>query len=413
MKLPNRETFCVAPWFQIRNENNGRKQVCCNILSEHPDSVNMEPIDFLNTQYNQKLKGQLHRGVRAKACARCWQSEDNGVTSLRQKLNGVLTNNSQDISNTWLHSYFNRKNNFLSEDILMADIKIGNTCNYSCVMCVPDDSSMIYNGWRNRPNAPFIQEKLKHDPGYLDRIKANGYKNMKYRQYVNEILGNKKLKFLKILGGEPLLDKYLIEQLASLPDQQKSNISLYFVTNGSRDLLECRDTLGSFRSILFTISIEGTGKIQEYARYGSNWKDVSANIINFQKKYPNDIFIHHTMQTATILGFRNLAEWISRNGLALSVGLVDNPKHMGLSSLPTPVREQVKKEIDSIDLNIKQQNIGDEQTVSLRDIIRMCDDTPFDREEHKKFIEYIKWYEEGKGIPKLSSIFPALFVDTM
>lgn len=412
MKLPNNETFCVAPWFQIRNENNGRKQVCCNILSEDPSSVDAEPLEFLNSPTNRDLKQKLHEGIKVKACRRCWHSEENGVTSLRQKLNGVLTNNSGDVPNSWLGSYFKHKDDFVSEHIFMADIKIGNTCNYACVMCVPDDSSMIYNDWRKKPNAPFIQEKLKEDPGYLDRVKSNGYKNKSYRQYVKKILSDKGLRFLKILGGEPLLDQYLLEELKSLPEQQKRIMTLYIVTNGSKDLLETRNYLGSFKSIMFTISIEGTGEVQEYARYGSQWPLVSTNILNFQKHYPNDISIHHTMQTATILGFRHLVEWISKNDLSLSVGLIDDPKHMGLWSLPTHVREQIKKQIKSVDLHVKQNNIGDEQTVSLADIVDMIDATPFEQDEYKKFLDYIKWYEEGKKVTKLVTLFPSLFVDT-
>ena len=118
------------------------------------------------------------------------------------------------------------------------------------------------------------------------------------------------------------------------------------------------------------------------------------------------------MQTATILGFRHLVEWISKNDLSLSVGLIDDPKHMGLWSLPTHVREQIKKQIKSVDLHVKQNNIGDEQTVSLADIVDMIDATPFQQDEYKKFLDYIKWYEEGKKVTKLVTLFPSLFVDT-
>lgn len=412
MKLPNKETFCVAPWFQIRNENNGRKQVCCNILSEYPESVDTAPLDFLNSKDNQKLKKQLHDGVRAEPCVRCWHSEDNGVTSLRQKLNGVLTKNTQNIENTWLQTYFNQKTDYISDDILMSDIKIGNTCNHACVMCVPDDSSMIYNEWRNKPNAFFIKEKLQKDPGYLDRIKNNGYKNQQYRKYVEQILDNHNLKFLKLIGGEPLLDQYLLNKLSKLPDTQKRKLSLYIVTNGSKDLALTRKELGNFRSIMFTVSIEGIGELQEYARYGSRWSEVSRNILNFKKHYPSDINIHHTMQTTTILGFGHLAEWITQNDLSLSIGLVDDPDYMTFASLPDHAREQVRVNISKLDLEIKQNNIGDEKTVSLRNLVNMMDTTPFNTDLYEKFKKYIEWYEQGKNVKSLKDTFPLLFVDS-
>ena len=56
MKLPDNNTFCVAPWFQIRNENDGSKRVCCGITSKYPKSVEQEPLEFLNSADNIELK---------------------------------------------------------------------------------------------------------------------------------------------------------------------------------------------------------------------------------------------------------------------------------------------------------------------------------------------------------------------
>ena len=46
MKLPDANTFCVAPWFQIRNENDGSKRVCCAIKSKDPESIEKNPLEF-------------------------------------------------------------------------------------------------------------------------------------------------------------------------------------------------------------------------------------------------------------------------------------------------------------------------------------------------------------------------------
>ena len=42
----------------------------------------------------------------------------------------------------------------------------------------------------------------------------------------------------------------------------------------------------------------------------------------------------------------------------------------------------------------------------------MIDATPFQQDEYRKFLDYIKWYEEGKKVTKLITLFPSLFVDT-
>lgn len=411
MDLPNNNTFCVAPWFQIRNQNNGSKKVCCVIDSKTSSSATQSPLQFLNSSDNLELKKNLHNGVKVSACAGCWQDEENGRMSLRQKLNGVITKNATSIEKTWLDSYFRHKNNFDSDELLMADIKIGNTCNYSCVMCVPEDSSMIYNEWKRKPDAFFIRDKLLKDPKYLDKIKHTGYANRDYRQYVESILSNKRLKYLKLLGGEPLLDKHLLTLLRALPEKQKNNLSLYIVTNGSKDLLATKEYLGNFKSIMFTVSLEGIAQVQDYARHGSNWDTVSKNIIKLKNTFPSDVIIHTTLQTTTILGLKELAEWTKQNDLALSLGVCQQPEYLSFSSLPDSVRATVKKSLEQADLNIIQTSIGDEASWPISKIIDIMERTKFSVESYDKFLKYIEWYEDGKNTAKLRDIFPELFID--
>jgi len=411
MEQPDKKTFCIAPWFQIRNENDGSKRVCCEIKSRSPENSGQEPLGLLNSPENIALKKKLHVGTKADECRRCWQVEEDGRVSLRQKLNGVLTNNATSIDKTWLESYFKYKDDFTSEEVLMADIKIGNTCNYACVMCVPEDSSMIYNEWKKKPNAFFIKETMSNDAGYLDRSRNSGYRNQDYRQYVKGILSNKHLKYLKILGGEPLLDHRLLTELRDLPTHQKKKLSLYIVTNGSKDMLATKEYLGDFKSIMFTISLEGISKVQDYARYGSKWETVSKHILDLKKEFPSDVIIHTVLQTPTILGFKDLAEWTAQHDLALSMGLCEQPSYLSFSSLPDIVREQVKKALSDTKTTIKQTSIGDEQSWPTEKIINTLESTKFEPSQYEKFLEYVKWYEEGKKIPTLKEIFPSLFID--
>lgn len=411
MDLPDHKTFCVAPWFQIRNNTDGSKSVCCKLKSNYPGSADQEPLEFLNSDSIINLKKQLHNGERPTECMNCWKVEDNGRISMRQKLNGALTNNSSSIENTWLTSYFKHKNNFESEDLLMADIKIGNTCNYACVMCIPDDSSMIYNEWRKKPNAFFIKKKLQDDPKYLDRIKQNGYKNQYYKNYVTKVLSNKRLKYLKLLGGEPLLDQILLAQLKALPEEKKKEISLYIVTNASKDLVEASTYLGNFKSIMYTVSLEGIGQVQEYARYGSKWSTVSANILKFKKKFPADISIHTTLQTTSILGLKDLVEWTREHKLSMDLGLCVQPDYLSFSSLPNNVREDVIASLSNAQITMNQPTLGDEELWPVEKILDTMQSTVFKRELYEQFVSYIKWYENGKDIPSLKSIFPSLFID--
>ena len=57
MEQPNTKTFCVAPWFQIRNENDLHKKVCCSIDKSTKSELGV--FEHLNSEANLKLKKDL------------------------------------------------------------------------------------------------------------------------------------------------------------------------------------------------------------------------------------------------------------------------------------------------------------------------------------------------------------------
>ena len=207
------------------------------------------------------------------------------------------------------------------------------------------------------------------------------------------------------------MDHRLLTALRSLPQHRKNKLSLYIVTNGSKDILATKEYLGDFKSIMFAISLEGISTVQDYARYGSKWETVSKHILDFKKKFPSDLMIHTVLQTPTILGFKDLAEWTKQHDLGLSMGLCQQPSYLSFSSLPNNVRDQVKKSLSDTKITISQTSVGDEQSWPIKRIIDTLERTKFDTSQYEKFLEYVNWYEKGKKIPNLKGIFPSLFID--
>lgn len=412
MKLPNEKTFCVAPWFQVMNENDMRKRVCCAIESNDSKTIDYSPINFLNSESTKELKKQLHAGNKPNCCKTCWDKEKNNIKSLRQELIEVLTNSSKSIKNTWLESYFKNKkdNDWESNKVLLADITVGNSCNHACVMCTPEASSQIYKEWMENKDAFFIKEKLKQNPSYLEKVKSYTFKNNFYDKYYKEIISsNNNLKFLKIAGGEPFIHKNLLENLKNLPASVKKNLTIFLITNGSVDLLDTVKYIGEFKDIHLSISLEGIGIVQEYSRYGSKWNQLENNILKF-RDYNQNIRIHHTLQTATILGLQDLLHWISKNDLFFSLGICKNPSYLSLKSLPNTIKNQILSNLDSVDIKLKQDFSSNIENISFKDVFYELKNTEFDINEYKKFIKYIEWYEANKkNLLKLKSIFPSLY----
>lgn len=407
----NKKTFCVAPWFQIRNSNNMSKKVCCQIkpFAEDENSKNLTPLEYLNSDHIINLKKQLTQGKKPDACSTCWQDESNNLLSLRQTLNGVTTAGKFNQSK-WIDAYFKRKKDYNSDMILMADVKMGNTCNYSCVMCNPEDSSLIYNDWIKRKDSEFVKEYLKINPNYFETVKFNGYKNKRYRDYINNVLkNNEKLKYLKILGGEPFLDNELISTLKNMNKKVKENLKLHFVTNGSVDVVSVLKHIGKFEYIKIVVSVEGVGAVHEYARAGSNWNFVEKNILKTMKENICDISIHHSLQTATILGFESLLKWCQKHSVKINCGIVKNPKHLSISALPTELKEEIVRKINPYHSNFSNEIDVENETLPYKNLIMKIKDIEYDPVLNDRFFKYIEWYQTNKKIPKLQSIFPQLY----
>lgn len=409
MEQPNTKTFCVAPWFQIRNENDLHKKVCCSIDKSTKSELGV--FEHLNSEANLKLKKDLHNGIQNKNCEKCWKAEQNNVRSLRQTLNASLLNNQNTIEGSWLTSYFKRKENWLSDRLLMADVHIGNTCNHACIMCIPADSSLIYNHWQKSQDNEFVKEVLDKDPKHLERIKMNGFKNKKYEEYFTHVIeNNPNLRVLKIIGGEPLLDKNLLRKLQELDDEHKQRLSIWIVTNGSVNLNDTVQKLGNFKGIFFAVSVEGVGQVHEYARYGSNWQQLESNILSFKQSNTRAVTIHHTIQASTLLGLEDLSHWCNSNNIPISLGFVKHPDYLSVSAIPNHVREAVIEKAKANKILVKENTLSDEPTLSAENMLHTLTSTEFDPHLYQRFLRFVDWYEENKAdIPKLKDIFPQLY----
>lgn len=408
---PNLKTFCPAAWFQVRNENDGDKFPCCKIIMDN--DTPQDPMEMLNCDEMIDIKKKLHTGIRPHQCRECWVEEDNGFKSQRQNMTQIITGG-RTFENSWLSSYFKNKQDYNSEFITSADICIGNTCNFQCVMCHPGDSSMIYNDWIKRQDSEFVKEKLEEDKDYFKKLKDQGYKNPYYKQYIDSVFNTtNNLLWLRLLGGEPLLDKKLLEKIKDLPNSKKNKLKLSFITNGSVDLKKTLEYIDSdqFDLVQFSISLEGIGPVQEYARYGSNWSQIEENIL-CAKKYADNVQLNlgYVIQTVTILRLQELLNWASQHEMFFCVSPCFRPEYLSLKSLPNELRLNVIENLKKFKDVIKQNPNSDEGlgTLNGEQFIKFLENPEFDfnQASFEKFLRYIKWYEEPKQIPTLTEIIP-------
>jgi molybdenum cofactor biosynthesis enzyme MoaA len=409
----NQDTFCSAPWFRLRINWDGQYRPCCEFKIEKSDFDGQKNYSLHNTtvkqwmisDYSQYLRKHLTQGDKLPECSVCWEKEQHGMVSLRQTVNDTVTNNrGHDLDNTWVKLFVKKYPD--SYRILSADVKLSNVCNFSCVMCDPHNSSKIYDQWHNDINNKFVQKHLAIDPMYFDTIKQN-YQTQRGHQHLIDLL-LEPITHLKLLGGEPLLDKMLFQILTEQPLSKKSQVHLHFITNGSISLVDTVNRLKDYKSVSFSVSLEGIGAIQDYARSGSNWNFIEQNIINAHLQGIS-VSIAHTIQAATVLKLPDLLNWCHTNKIAINLNMLDNPDYLAVSVLPQHIQSEIINNLEKVS-HIKllsPNNNEDNNILSVDSIMSIIKTQSKNSEKYLEFLEYIKWYERDLAT-KLVDICPLL-----
>ena len=407
----NNSTFCAAPWFQIRTNNNGNFRACCEMdqsKTEFTGTVDFKypkasAEQWLNSDYIQYVRQELSDGNQIKECNKCWQKENNGAVSLRQISNNTVTKNcGHKIDQTWVKAYFKHKTDYKSDLLLSADIKLTNICNFACSMCSPSDSSKIYAHWHQTTDSKWVEYNLSKDPAYLNQVRTtfvekNNYQLLKF--VIDQHTPN-----IKVLGGEPLLDTEMMTMLSSIPDQQKQKTALAIVTNGSVSLLETSKQLGKFSHIHFSVSLDGIGDVQDWIRKGSNWESVSKNLDQFCNQMPAScsVNIHCTVQAMTLLHVDQLILWTAQRNIPFIFNLLTTPECMSVAAIPDKIRNECYARLAKLSSTIRLENAFD-QTLSTGSLISMIKDIPVDTSNHFLLINFLEWYDRNQT---WKTIFP-------
>lgn len=393
------KTFCSAPWFQVRIDWDGQYRPCGGInekLSKfkgrtHYSLKDATVNEWMTSDYLQYVKQNLSCGTQLAECNSCWKKEQNNIVSLRQIANNTVSNNQGDnLENSWVKLFIDRAESYQDHLIISADVKLSNVCNFSCAMCSPNSSSKIYDRWKSDLDNKFVQLETTGQPKYFDEIVLNFHTQKGYK-HLQDIL-DYPIKNLKVLGGEPLLDKELFRVLQQQPLDKKRQITLHLVTNGSQNLVRAVDKLQGYKSINFSVSLEGVGKIQDYIRSGGDWFQIEQNILE-AKQHEISVSIHHTLQALSVLDLPDLLSWCRNNQLPIFFGLLENPTYLSVAVLPESIQKIVIDNFSKIEDNIIINLINNANSISG---------------QYQTFLEYIEWYERD-FTTKLRDIQPLFY----
>lgn len=313
-KIP--KTFCPAKWEELHvNFNYNYVYSCCKAT----------PIKFVNS-INEVLEPQrqnLLNGVQDPSCEYCWSKENQGGVSRRL---GYFKN-TIDIT-----PYKNGQVGFRE-----IEINLGNECNFQCTYCNPKFSSK----WESDVNA-------KPYPTFTDRFfYAVDEKNKdSLDTTINWLSEINNIHTLSILGGEPLLNKNFFKVANTI----KSDI-LAFSTNlscGKSKIDEVLKLADRYQGISLNISVDSTGELAEFTRYGMNWSDMESNLFYIISNGPENIKFNliSLMTSSTVRDLKKMTELVERlysinNNLTWQMFDCMNPRIHSMSTLPDRLKPEI------------------------------------------------------------------------
>jgi len=357
--LNNSETFCMHPFTGLATREDGAVKICCRSLPIgwiQKDSLE----NIWNSHQMLDVRKKVLCGERPEVCKPCFDLEDQGVESLRQR----------HIKNTIPESRINLYPNVLAnlhDDYTMPfefptiEIKINNLCNLKCRMCNPLDST----NWKDWDAVvPFYKKENNYLVSTIEGlVKTPG-------QYIGEFddTDNWWNSFEKLLphfkrvefaGGEPLMDPQHYKILDMLKPYGK-NIEIKYATNGTTLGISQGRTIHDywphFRSVAVNVSIDGIHDVYNYIRGNGDFNQVEENIKEI-KKIPNvsRVVGAFTAQAGNILQAAECIDYfINKMDIVFYSHRVSYPNCLSAQVLPQELTEiainrlcDVAKRVDS------------------------------------------------------------------
>lgn len=316
--MPDHDLSCVLARHGLGINNQGYLTPCCQWKAPRsglPD-CRWQDTDRYLKEVRPKIVQDLESGIRHAGCAHCWHEEDLGYKSMRLDWNPRIA------AQIDLDAIKDSPNH-----VLDIELALGNFCNLKCMMCGPYASSQWETAYRRDPDKLITWQLLPEvknwveDPGFMDWLRPN----LKTCLRVN------------FTGGEPLIipqTEMVLDEIIALG--RAPDINLQFSSNFTKVTDRMLHKLSTFRQVNISASLEGTGAMNDYVRFPSEWSVVKKNILTVKQSWSEKIHIgiNHTMQHASAYSFPSLAEFCYENDLDLHLTSVYGHPQLSMTGVP-------------------------------------------------------------------------------
>ena len=243
-------------------------------------------------EYFTSIRKQMLEGKKPYQCGKCWGMESDLLTAEAngdQLVRGSLPRLNIDTK------VETRDTTPGPSKIRYLETGISSLCNMACIMCGPQASSTIFS----------IHNPKKKIPKGFHESNDN----------INDDLSE--LRYLKFVGGEPMLEHKHDDLLEKVIEQNENpkNLAIEYHTNASHfpseRVIESWKRIGK---IIIIFSLDGVGEKATLQRPGKyNWQMIEDNV-NRYRELSNEInieFSSNTVMTALNIGqITDIADWL-------------------------------------------------------------------------------------------------------
>lgn len=304
--------------------------------------------EAFNSPAMRRTRLQMLAGKRPRACHSCFGQEDLGVESHRNYMNREFADN-VDVDELVAAT---GADGGLDAFPFYLDLRFGNTCNLSCIMCSFPISSRLGAGrtpaWTSAQIDPY-----RDDDELWETLRANC----------------DRIRYLYIAGGEPFLQRGHLRLLDLLVEAAVApNIALHYNSNLTMLPDGIFDTLDRFKSVVIAASCDGTRRLFESIRVGASWPTFVANLRRARDHV--EVWLDVTVQRDNVGGLPDLLDFAEAELVPLRLqNILQYPEHLSVRALPDHEKAEHHTTLDRLarecaargmpDLSRQVRRVGD------------------------------------------------------
>lgn len=316
---------CVYPWNGLAVRPDGTAIPCCmyndqNNLNFKSSNLSME--DLRNSEVWRNIRNDMLNNKFPMGCMNCKNDEELGLQSLR--INGLKR--------------FIPIKTVNADKIKILEIAFSNLCDTACMHCSSKYSSRWGDG------------KVSHE-------------------YSAEDIDVSELQYLKIIGGEPLLEQDKFNRLLDRIDV--SHLMMQICTNGrSFPNSKLQTHIDNSKTTLIVVSMDGMEGLNDWFRWPSNWNKLEGQFKKYDERWgdSDNVYLHFhcCVNIYNIFYLDEIVQYVLEKwpNWKIEWDWINWPQWQSINIIPEPIRSELKQTL----LNC---------SIKYPDLTRLCDTNPF------------------------------------